>query len=112
MNSPEYVLKNPDDESCRLHVYMVEFESRKQYIVTLIDEETGMEDMQGIGSTVNDALWDMTASPNPSRNYAIHALYERYGKGMGEWNQNDKRLLNIEHEHVMEIEKFYRELEI
>ena len=111
MNSPEYVWKNPNDGSLLLNVYGVEFGDRRVCIATLVDSNTESVEIVGFGESVNDALWDMADNQSPMRNFAIHALFDRYTRNMGKWSDDDKRLLQIEHDHVMTMEKFYSDME-
>lgn len=109
MNKPEYVWQNPDDASSILQVYGVDFGDRRTYIVTLRDTEIGTDEIEGNGTTINEALWDMTGNNQPVRSYAINALFERYINKMGEWPEEDVKLLNIEHDYTSKLENFYRE---
>ena len=111
MNSPEYVWKNPNDDSFRLNVYGVEFGDRRVCIATLLDSNTESEEIVGFGESVDDALWDMADNQSPMRNFAIHALFDRYTRNMGKWSDDDKKLLQIEHDHVVNMEKFYSDME-
>ena len=111
MNSPEYVWKNPNDGSFLLNVYSVEFGDRMVCIATLVDSDTETEEIVGFGESVSDALWDMADNQSPIRDFAIHALFDRYTRNMGKWSDGDKKLLQIEHEHIIMMEKFYSDME-
>jgi len=111
MNSPEYVWKNPNDSGFILNVYMVELGERGVYLAELVSSGIEGGEIAGFGETVNDALWNMAESQYPVRNFAIHALYDRYTKNMGNWSEEDRKLLFIEHDHTVSIEKFYHEME-
>jgi len=111
MNSPEYIWENPGDSSFILNVYKVELGERCVYLAELVGSNIEGGEIAGFGKTVNDALWDMAESQYPVRNFAIHALYDRYTKNMGNWSEEDRTLLLIEHDHTISIEKFYHEKE-
>ena len=98
MNSPEYVWKNPNDGSFLLNVYSVEFGDRRVCIATLVDSDTETEEIVGFGESVDDALWDMADGQSPVRNFAIHALFDRYTRNMGKWSDSDRKLLQIEYD--------------
>ena len=80
------------------------------WFATLVDSDTETEEIVGFGESVNDALWDMEDSQSQIRNFAIHALFERYTRNMGKWSDIDKNLLQIEHDYVMSMEKSYADM--
>ena len=110
MNSPEYVWKNPVDVSFLLNVYGVEFGDRRVCIAALVNSDTESEEIVGFGESVNDALWDMADNQSPMRNFAIHALFDRYAGNIVQWSDNDKNLLQIEHDYVISMEKSYTDM--
>ena len=52
-------------------------------IATLVDSDTETEEIAGFGESLKDAFWDMANSQSPIRNFATHALFERYTRNMG-----------------------------